>query len=414
MREAILNNLNNPRQLELLYRDNKSNFTREFNTVFPDIHENVTARIWHERLNYGAEEISWGTKKELLVVLIISFIAGLIARIPDITGLDEEFFYTRNISFIVIPMLIAYFSWKHAISSMRIAVAVAAVAISVVYINMLPLADKSDTLLLACMHLPIFMWTILGFAFTGEKLNDYNKRLDYLRYMGDLVVMTTILCIAGGLLSAITLALFSLLGLQIEEFYFRNIAIWGLAAAPIFGTFLVQTNPQLVHKVSPVVAKVFTPLVFIMLAAYLIAMIYTGKDPYTDRDFLMIFNLLLIGVMAIILFSIAETSKNKNDRISNYMLLGLSILTIIVNCIALSAILFRIAEWGITPNRLAVMGGNVLILTNLLIVTYRLFRAVKQESETEKVAISITTFLPVYSLWTLIVTFGFPLAFNFK
>jgi hypothetical protein len=199
-----------------------------------------------------------------------------------------------------------------------------------------------------------------------------------------------------------------------EEFYFQYIVVMGLAASPIVGTYLVQTNPQLVNKVSPVIAKVFTPLVLLTLVIYLLAVIGTGKDPYNDRDFLLIFNMLLIGVMAIILFSIAETSKNSESKIGTWLLLGLAIVTVIVNSIALSAILFRISEWGITPNRLAVLGGNILILTNLLIVTYRLFKTIKDSNEKDNIEKSIATFLPIYSIWTVIVTFIFPIIFNFK
>jgi hypothetical protein len=190
--------------------------------------------------------------------------------------------------------------------------------------------------------------------------------------------------------------------------------IWGAAAAPIVGTYLVQTNPHLVNKISPVVAKLFTPLVLITLVIYLFAVIYTHKDPYNNRDFLLIFNILLIGVMALILFSIAETSKSAVSNIGSFMLFGLSILTIIVNGIALSAIVFRISEWGITPNRLAILGGNILILTNLLIVSYRLYNTVKDSDEIEKVENSIASFLPIHILWIVLVTFIFPILFNFK
>lgn len=158
----------------------------------------------------------------------------------------------------------------------------------------------------------------------------------------------------------------------------------------------------------------FTPLVLTTLVIYLIAVIGTGKDPYNDRDFLLIFNLLLIGVMAIILFSIAETSKNSDSKTEIILLFGLSIVTVIVNGIALSAILFRISEWGITPNRLAVLGGNILILTNLILVTYNLYKTIKNNNEIENVEKSISAFLPFYSLWTIFVTFIFPLIFNFK
>lgn len=66
----------------------------------------------------------------------------------------------------------------------------------------------------------------------------------------ELIVMTTILLIAGGILSGVTIALFGLINIQIEEFYFTNIAVWGLAALPVLGTFFVQTNPHLVKNVS--------------------------------------------------------------------------------------------------------------------------------------------------------------------
>lgn len=414
MKEEITSNLDNPAQLEKLYRDHKPTFKRTFNLLYPDIRETTAAQIWHERLNFENEEISWGKRNELTFVIVAALIAGLIAKIPEFTGIKEDFFYPRNLAFVVFPFLTAYFVWKQKIQTKKLLIIVAVFLISAIYINLLPDDVKSDTLILACIHLPVFLWSVLGLTFIGDKLHNYQRRLDFLRYNGDLVVMTTIMLIAGGMLSAITFGLFELIDLKIEEFYFQYIGVWGLAASPIVGTFLVHTNPQLVNKVSPVIAKVFTPLVLLTLVVYLIAVIYTGKDPYNDREFLLIFNLLLIGVMAIILFSVAETAKNSTNKTGIVLLLGLSVVTIILNSIALSAILFRISEWGITPNRLAVLGGNILILTNLLLVTYRLFKTIKDRNEIGSVEKSIATFLPIYSLWTILVTFIFPILFNFK
>ena len=414
MRAEIKGNLDNPGQLERLYRDNRATFKREFNLIYPEIRETATAQIWNARLNFENEEISWGTGKEMIFVLAASLIAGLIAKIPDLTAIKPDYFYPRNIAFVVFPLLAAYFAWKRKIQTKSILIVFAVFLVSVIYINLLPDDTKSDTLILACIHLPLFLWAALGFTFVGDKLNDNQRRLDFLRYNADLVVMTTIILIAGGLLTAITFGLFKLIDIKIEEFYFHYIGIWGLAAAPIVGTYLVQTNPQLVNKVSPVIAKVFTPLVLVTLVVYLVALIFTGKDPYNDREFLLIFNALLIGVMAIIFFSIAETSKNADSKIGTILLLGLSILTVVVNGIALSAILFRISEWGITPNRLAILGGNVMILVNLLIVTYRLFKTMKDKNEIEKVENSIASFLPIYCLWAIFMTFIVPVLFNFK
>ena len=414
MTEQIKNNLDNPNQLEKLYRENKTAFKKEFNNLYADIKQNTTAQIWNERLNFESEEISWGTKNELVFVIIASLIAGFIAKLPHFFGFTEEFFYQRNFAFIVFPLLAAYFAWKKNVSTKKNAVAAITILVSVLYINFLPNNNQSDTLILACLHLPLFLWAVLGYTYLGDDVKNDQRRLDFLRYNGDLVVMTAIILLAGGLFTVLTINLFSLIDIHIEEFYFKNIGIWGLAAAPIVGTFLVQTNPQLVNKVSPVIAKIFTPLVLVTLVVYLIAVIYTGKDPYNDREFLLIFNMLLIGVMAIIFFSIAESSKTSGGKIITVMLFVLSLVTIIVNGIALSAIIFRISEWGITPNRLAVLGSNILILLNLLLMSYRLFKTVKDVNEIEQVGNSIAFFLPVYSLWTMIVTFVLPLLFNFK
>jgi hypothetical protein len=414
MKDEILVHLNNPHQLEKLYRANKLHFKRSFTAIYPQLKGNALADFWNERLNFETDEISWGTRSELAFVLTASFIAGLIAKLPHLLNINEEFYYPRNIGFIIFPVLSAYFAWKNRLSTAKIAAMAFITLAGVVFINSLPGSNSSDSIVLSCMHLLLVLWSVLGFAFVGRAGNNAEKRLSFLKFNGDVVVMTTLIVIAGGILTGITIGLFSLIGINIEEFYFKNIVVFGLPAAPIFGTYLTQTNPQLVGKVSPVIARIFTPLVLVMLVIYLGAIVYSGKDPYNDRDFLIIFNALLVGVMALIFFSVAETSKTVKSRQEVIVLLLLSIVTIVINAIALSAISFRIAEWGFTPNRAAVLGSNVLILVNLLLVTVQLFRMLLNKSDITGVRNVISTYLPVYCLWAAIVTFTFPFIFGFN
>jgi hypothetical protein len=414
MKDEILAQLENPTQLEKMYRTNKFNFKREFNTLYPEVKGNALADFWNERLNYENEEINWGSGKELLFVIIAALIAGVIAKLPAFFSINEDFFYPRNIGFILFPLLTAYFAWKNKLSTGKIAFIAAAILAGIIFINLLPDITKSDTTILSCIHLALFLWAMLGFSFVGEVPNNAEKRLGFLKYNGDLLVMTALIVIAGAILTGITIGLFELIGFNIKEFYFENIVIFVLPAAPIFGTYLTQTNPQLVGKVSPVIAKIFSPLVLVMLVIYLVAMIYSGKDPYNDREFLLIFNALLIGVLAIIFFSVAEASKTTKSQAEGWILFLLSFVTVVVNGIALSAILFRISEWGITPNRSAVLGGNVLILINLLLVTAQLFKVVLKKADVSGVGKIISFYLPIYVIWTIIVTFIFPFLFGFK
>ena len=414
MKDVILLNLDDPRQLEKTYRSNKQQFKRAFSALYPQIKGTALADFWNERLSYESDDINWGTRRELTFVIIASLVAGLIAKLPQFLNIDEEFFYPRNIGFIIFPLLSAYFAWQNKLSAVKISFIAAITLLGAIFINSLPDIRTSDSIVLSCVHLLLVLWSVLGFAFVGEPGNNTEKRLAFLKFNGDLVVMTTLIVIAGGILTGITIGLFSLIGINIEEFYFKNIVVFGLPAAPILGTYLTQTNPQLVGKVSPVIARIFTPLVLVMLVIYLAAIIYSGKDPYNDREFLLIFNALLIGVMALIFFSIAENSRTSKTRQEIWVLLLLSVVTIIINSFALSAILFRIAEYGISPNRAAVLGSNVLILVNLLLITVQLFKVLMNKGEITGVRNVISVYLPVYSIWAAIVTFVFPFLFSFS
>ncbi|MDQ3290591.1 MAG: hypothetical protein M3Q05_04810 [Bacteroidota bacterium] len=414
MRDQILLHMHNPGQLEKLYRENKAGFKQEFSKIYPQLGDNVLADFWHERLSYESDAISWGSRKELLFVVMASLVAGIFAKLPAIFSINEEFYYPRNVGFLVFPFLTAYFAWKNKLAVNKIAFMSGVIAVCLLYINSLPNNVKSDTLLLACIHLPLLLWVLLGVSFAGDELNNYEKRLDFLRFNGDLAVMSALLVIAGILMTGITIGLFELIGFKIEKFYFEYVVLFGLPAVPIGATYLTQTNPQLVNKVSPVIAKIFSPLVLVMLVIYLGAIVYSGKDPYNDREFLLLFNLLLIGVMALIFFSVAESSTKYTSVSGIWILLLLSVVTVVVNGIALSAISFRISEWGITPNRVAVLGGNVLILVHLLIVTVLLFKTVTRKAAITEVGRSIVLYIPVYFIWTIVVVFVFPLVFNFK
>ena len=414
MRNEILNHLDNPKQLEKLYQDNKTSFKAEFNLIFNQHKENKLLQYWDERLNYQSSEISWGNKKEFIFVLALSLTAGCLASIPSFFKIDSEFFYTRNISLIIFSILATYFCWKNRLPKKKIIITGVVFLIALIFINLLPANNNSNTLILSLFHISIFLWTVVGFTYVGNSLNDNRKRIEFLRYNGELLIMSGLLLIAGAVLTAITIGLFTVSGFNIRDFYFEHIVIFCLPIIPILGTFLTQTNPQLVNKVSPVIAKIFSPLVLITVVVYLIAILFSGKNLYNDRDFLMLFNGLLIGVIAIILFSVSTTINQNISQVSGIILFALSVVTVIVSGMALSAILFRISTMGITPNRLAVVGANLLMLTNLSWISFQLFRTVFKKTDISSVENAIAFFIPLYILWTIIVSFIFPFLFNFR
>jgi hypothetical protein len=414
MKDSILAHIDNPAQLEKLYRENNAEFKKQFNVIYPNYKDKLGLQVWNERLNYESEKLALGGKNEISAVIILILVGGLIANIPNLTGINEESFFSKNIPLIIFPILSAYFIWIQKIEFNKIWFPIIAIIISAIYVNLIPNYNKSDSTMLVGIHLPMFLWSILGYAYIGAKLNDHPRKIEFLKFNGDLIIMCGIILLSCMVFTLITFGLFELINIKIEESYFRYFAIWWIAAIPMIASFLLQNNPQLINKVSPIIAKIFTPLVFINLLIYLTAVIYTGKYPYNDRNLLLVFNVLLIGVMALILFSVAEVGKNNKGLFTLYILFGLSILTIIINSIALSAISFRILQYGMTPNRIAVLGGNILIFIHLLMVSFKLYKSVRNKAKIEEVETSIAQFLPIYSIWTAIIVFILPFIFHYK
>lgn len=413
MKENLLALVNEPTSLEALYQQNKTAFRKALDEMTEEETAHPALRVWKARLAFGKKPAQPANRKEMLWVALLALLAGLIAKMPYFIGTEDDLYFQRNLGFILFPSLIFFFAWKTKLTSKYLLACSALLAATAVFINLLP-HNNSDTLILACMHLPLLLWTVTGFSYTGGDIKNTEMKIGFLRYNGDLLVMSAVIMIAGAILTGISIGLFELIDLNIAEWYMKNIAIWGAAAVPVVATYMVQRNPQLVQQVSPIIARIFTPLVLVLLLAYLGAMVYTGKDPYNDREFLFIFNLLLMGVMAIILFSVAERGKQHTRSVESILLLALAIATLFVNGIALSAIVFRISSWGITPNRMAVLGSNLLMLIHLLIVSHRLFLGLRNKNNEQSIEAGIASFLPVYSIWTAIVVFLFPLLFGFK
>ena len=413
MENEIKININNPKQLEKLYRDHKGAFTIAFNNIYQEITNEPAAQAWNERLNYKDEQITWGSKNEIIFIVVAAFVGGLIAKMPSFLGIEYDVYISKNIGFVVFPILTAYFIWKQQLSMTKLVLPLILFIASAIFMNSLPYNEKSATFILSTIHLPIFLWAILGYAFIGGDLNNNQKKIAFLKYNGNFIVMTGLIFISGMFFTGITLALFELLKMDIQTFYFEQIAVWALAAMPMLSTYLIQNNPDLVNKISPTIAKIFTPIVFVTLLVFLIALFYNGKNIYNDRNFLLVFNAVLIGVMAIILFSLTEATNNTRSKFNLIILFGLALLTIIANAIALSAISFRLSEFGISPNRLAVLGTNLLIFIHLLFVSYGLFKNLKGKASIQDVEGDIALFIPVYAVWAAFVTFAIPFIFKF-
>ena len=189
-------------------------------------------------------EIYWGRSNEWLIVLITIFFSGLLFQFPRIFNFDPEFFYPRNISFIIFPMLTIYVSWRNNSSFNNWILPFILFITSAIFINLLPGNDTVDVFVLSCIHLPLFLWSTYGFAFMGKKWKDNNARISFLRYNGDFFVMSGLIGISGFLFTAVTIVLFELIDLKIEEFFINNIVLSFIFTFAYFISIKVNLNSK--------------------------------------------------------------------------------------------------------------------------------------------------------------------------
>lgn len=414
MKQQIIQCINDPEALELLYRKDKSGFTLDFPDASAGI-ENELVRFWQIRL----KKETTGQKHQLLktdlwIVALISLVIALLVKAHLIFGnVTMESYWFRNLPTIAFAGLTAWFLLKNRRTGVKnILLLALPVVFLTIFINLLP-EKLYDTTTLSFIHAPLFMWFVLGLAWVSFQHTNTAKVSGFIRYNGELVVMYGLLCIAGALLSGMTIILFSIIGMEIGEFYMENLGIVGLAVLPVVAAWLIDLYPDITSRIVPIIARIFTPLVFILAIVYLVAITATGIDLSKNREFLIIFNLLLLGVMIIIVFSLSELDKSDIRKLNVILLFLLAVVTLIIDLFALSAIITRLSD-GFTPNRTVVLISNFLILVNLLLILPDLFLAGFKGKTLDRVERIICSYLPVYFIYCVVVIFLFPFIFGMK
>tara|TARA_B100000586_G_scaffold50843_1_gene33915 strand:+ start:293 stop:1570 length:1278 start_codon:yes stop_codon:yes gene_type:complete len=339
-------------------------------------------------------------------VVSATLLALLIAKLPLIFNLDKIDFFVRNWPFYVMPILSVYFLIQNRASIKTTFGITALLSLLSLYSNWLPRADHTTSL--AFWHMGFILWGVLGICYCLKNIQYLEARLNYLRYNGEVIILSSILLFGGGVLSALVFTLFSTINLDITELYIEYVVVWGLLAAPIISTYMITSYPELMKKALNLISKTFSILLLLTISGYGISLFFNIQALFQSRNALLSFNVMLFFTLIIIVFSI---SIEQNDKV-NWILTPLATLVFAINTIGLVAICYRINEWGFTPNRLAVLGGNILIFFNLGTIIPRLWKSIKTNDFESDINSLVARFLPAYILWAVVVTFLFPILFK--
>ena len=364
-----------------------------------------------------------GANRETLVVLALAVAAAAAVKVPELFGYphigsgegvgDSGDLYFPNLSLFVFPFLAGYFAWKRRLDRrgcVRLTVAFVAAAL---VINIYPFAPAGHTWTLAALHLPIALWLAVGIAYAGGHWRDSRRRMDFVRFSGELFIYFVLMALGGGVLTGFTAVTFRAIGADIAWFATQWMLPCGAMGAVIVGAWLVEAKQSVVENMAPVLTRLFTPLFAAVLLVFLATMVWTGRGIDMEREVLIGFDLLLALVLGLLLYAVSARDAQALPDAFDALQLLLVVSALVVDGVALAAIAGRISEFGLSPNRVAALGENIVLLVNLAWSAWLYARFLAGRAPFSALERWQTDYLPVYAIWAGFVVVAFPLLFGF-
>ena len=341
---------------------------------------------------------------------------------PALFGLrlspDDEVppFYFRNASLFVFPLLTVYFVWKRGsdvVSGLWLALPFAAAA---VFANVLPTSPHrgSDTEVLTVLHLPIALWLAVGFAYVRGRWFADGGRMNFVRFSGELAIYYVLIALGGGVLTGFTFMMFRAIEMNAEWFVAGWLIPCGAAGAVIIGSWLVEAKQSVIENMAPVLTRLFTPLFTVLLLVFLATMAWTGSPINVKREVLIGFDLLLVLVVGLVLYAASARDPQAPPDFFDGLQLLLVVSALVVDGVALAAIAARISEFGFTPNRVAALGENLILLVNLAWSAWLYARFLRHRGSFAALERWQIAYLPVYAVWAALVVVVFPPVFGYR
>jgi hypothetical protein len=351
------------------------------------------------------------------VAFVLAVAAAVLIKLPPLFGLDlnqhAESFYARNLSFFVLPLLTGYFAWKRRLGAATLRWLAAGFVVAAVFANAYPFTPRGYTLPLTALHLPIALWLLVGIAYAGGRWRAVEGRMDFVRFSGELFIYYVLIALGGGVFTAFMAMLFRAIGIDAEPFFESWVLPCGASGAVLVASWLVEAKQSVIENMAPVLTRLFTPLFAALLIAFLVAVLWTGRGVNIERDVLIAFDLLLVVVLGLLLYSISARDPQAPPGPFDVMQVALLVSALLADAVALWAISSRITEFGFTPNRVAALGENVILLVNLAWSAVLYVRFLRGRDPFTRLEKWQTDYIPVYPAWAALVVIAFPPLFRF-
>jgi hypothetical protein len=379
-------------------------------------------RLWKQLvvLPSESEDLRVRVRRDAIVAFCVAVAAAVAIKVPALFGiqLDEHKagdvgFYARNLSLFVLPLLTGYFVWKRRLDRSTVRWLAVAFIPAAIFANAYPFVAGGSTEALTALHLPIALWLVVGIAYAGGRWRQLAGRMDFIRFSGELFIYYVLIALGGGVLTAFMAVIFRSIGINVGPFIGSWLLPCGAAGAVVVASWLVEAKQNVIENMAPVLTRLFTPLFAALLILFLVTRLWTGQGVDIERNVLIAFDLLLVVVIGLLLYSASARDPQSPPGLFDVVQVLLVVSALMADAVALWAVAARINEFGFTPNRVAALGENVILLVNLTWSAVLYVRFLRRRGSFNSLVKWQTDYLPIYGAWAAMVVILFPPLFRY-
>mgnify|MGYP005815715267 CR=1 FL=1 len=370
-----------------------------------------------------------GTTRTLAEALGLAVLAALAIHLPRLSDWPAD--ALRNASLLVLPFLTWYYVRRRGLSRTARVGVLGVFAAAALLVNLYPWgtgaagagsggtgaggagSGDSATELLTALHLPVAMWFVVGFAFVGGQWRSAERRMDVVRFTGEAVIYYALIALGGGVLLALSALVLAPVSEDLATGVFEVVLPSGAAGAVIVAAWLVDAKQAVVENMAPVLTRVFTPLFALMLAVCVVVYAVDGVGAAFDRELLTVFDALLVVVLGLVLYALSARETGTPPGLMDHLQLAAVLGALVLDAMVLASMVARIGDLGLTPNRVAALGLNVLLAVNLAGTAVLLVRFLTGRTGLLRLERWQMAYLPVFGVWAAAVVVVLPPVFGF-
>jgi len=423
----------NPEKMEDLYQQSRqandeAEFRGDLQEEFWKSPDNLLLSAWHFRFEHlsllkARRAINWG------LAVLLGVITGLI-----LWGLsDPQLVLPGQIPYVILlwaPIATILTLIFLAVVSKRnyvyaglasLSLVIASVYILLIYPGQVELAGR-DYLILMMIQLPLLCWMALAIGVMAFR-STVNNRFAFLIKSIEVMITAGVYLIFGMILGGITLGMFAALNVTMPEVIMRLAVLGGFGLIPIMAVATMydpHASPETqdfslgLSKFVFTIVRLLLPLTLLVLVIYIFVIPFNFMAPFQNRNLLIIYNVMQFAIIGLLIGATPLRVNELTPKFQTWLrrgIIAVVILALLISLYALSAVVYRAVLDGITLNRTAIIGWNVINIGILVALVVSQFRRgfAGWHNRLQAVFSKATT---AYLVWSVLLIFLLPLIFK--